>query len=147
MGIWAKQSSESPQQATRFQPPHIGAASTLRPRSTLPAHGAGPQQRLPQAGGTRHLPVPCRLLEFVCSDIHSLALPLPSEVFHTVGLKKTEEKKENSSFQSRCSQIIIDRPNLGNKSLGEDASLVPSARDKIKISQGVSDKTRRAHRA
>lgn len=145
MGIWAKQSSESPQQATRFQPPHIRAASILRPRSTHTERDRSSACPRQEARGTCQRRVACWSLSAVTFIL--LLCLFPPRYFTQLGSKKTEEKKENSSFQSRCSQIIIDRPNLGNKSLGEDASLVPSARDKIKISQGVSDKTRRAHRA
>lgn len=58
----------------------------------------------------------------------------PRGVSHSRAPKRKEKKP--SSCSSRHSQITSDQPKLRNKGLGEDASLVPSAPDKINISQG-----------
>lgn len=91
--------------AALFQPHRIRPASILRPHGTLPVHGAGPQQHLPQAGGheapaSAVSPAGARPEQFVCSDIHSLALPLPSEVFHTVGLKHQRKRRKTPPFRA-----------------------------------------------
>lgn len=98
MGIWAKQSSESPQQATWFQPPHIGATSTLRPRSThteWDRSSACPRQ---EARGTCQRRVACWSLSAVTFIL--LLCLFPPRYFTQLGSKKQRKKKKTPPFRA-----------------------------------------------